>query len=115
MLQLSREDSQLSFERLLSRANSEDPSNPTSLSKSHTSNINGGMTESQLRKELSKAMKTIRGLNELLRDSEESTVRLGEQAKLLKEEIRRLERNKEREEGVSNMEYLKNVVLKVGL
>ena len=41
-------------------------------------------------------------------------MRFGEQAKLLKEEIRRLERNREREEGVSNMEYLKNVVLKVG-
>ena len=71
------------------------------------------MSESQFRKELAKARKTIRGLNELLRDSEEATVRLGEQAKLLKEEIRRLERNREREEGVSNMEYLKNVVLKV--
>ena len=112
-LQLSREDSHLSFERLLSRANSEAPSNSISLGKSRSSNINGGMSEAQLRKELAKAMKTIRGLNELLRDSEEATVRLGEQAKLLKEEIRRLERNKEREEGVSNMEYLKNVVLKV--
>ena len=60
-----------------------------------------------------KAKKTIRDLTELLRESEEAGVRLGEQAKLLKEEIRRLERNKEREEGVSNMEYLKNVVLKV--
>ena len=73
----------------------------------------GGVSEVQLRKQLAKAMKTIRGLNELLRDSEEATVRLGEQAKLLKEEIRRLERNKEREESVSNLEYLKNVVLKV--
>ena len=58
-------------------------------------------------------MKTIRDVTELLRESEEVGVRLGEQAKLLKEEIRRLERNREREEGVSNMEYLKNVVLKV--
>ena len=48
-----------------------------------------------------------------MRESEEAGVRLREQAKLLKEEIRRLERNREREEGVSNMEYLKNVVLKV--
>ena len=68
----------------------------------------------QLRRELVKAKKTIRDLTELLRESEEAGVRLGEQAKLLKEEIRRLERNREREEGVSNMEYLKNVVLKVG-
>ena len=67
----------------------------------------------QLRNELTKATKTIEGLNELLRESEGATVRLGDQAKLLKEEIRRLERNKEREEAVSNMEYLKNIVLKV--
>ena len=45
--------------------------------------------------------------------SEEVGARLSEQARLLKEEIRRLERNQEREEGVANMEYLKNIVLKV--
>jgi hypothetical protein len=31
---------------------------------------------------------------------------------LLKEEIRRLERNQQREKSISNMEYLKNVVYK---
>ena len=106
--QLSCEDSQMSFERLLSVADSEGPTTSSS-GKPHTSSNEA----QQLHGELSKATKTIRGLNELLRESEESTVRLGEQAKLLKAEIRRLERNKEREEGVSNMEYLKNVVLKV--
>ena len=41
-------------------------------------------------------------------------MRLTEQAKILKEEIRRLERNQARErEGISNMEYLKNIVYKV--
>ena len=62
-------------------------------------------------------------------------MRLGEQAKVLKDEIRRLvnlqrrnrkiivdnvlwfyfrlERNQEREEGLSNLEYLKNIILKV--
>ena len=40
-------------------------------------------------------------------------MRLTEQAKILKEEIRRLERNQAREEEISNMEYLKNIVLKV--
>ncbi|CAI8051973.1 GRIP and coiled-coil domain-containing protein 2 [Geodia barretti] len=101
----SREDSQLSFERLLSVVDSEVPvprAKPSSA----------GEQPQQLRRELAKAKKTIRDVTELLRESEEAGVQLGEQAKLLKEEIRRLERNREREEGVSNMEYLKNVVLK---
>uniref|UniRef100_A0A8C0U826 GRIP and coiled-coil domain-containing protein 2-like n=2 Tax=Cyanistes caeruleus TaxID=156563 RepID=A0A8C0U826_CYACU len=34
-----------------------------------------------------------------------------EQIKLLKNEIRRLERNQEREKSVANLEYLKNVLL----
>jgi hypothetical protein len=98
----SREDSQLSFERLLSTADSDAPVPRVKPSSA-------GEQPQQLRREL---VKTIRDVTELLRESEEAGVRLGEQAKLLKEEIRRLERNREREEGVSNMEYLKNVVLK---
>ena len=118
-LQLAHDDSQLSLERLLSVADSEASVPPSSLpDKSRGGGTSGTLnrgseSEAQLRKDLTKATKTIRGLNELLRESEESTVRLGEQAKVLKEEIRRLERNKEREERVSNMEYLKNVVLEV--
>ena len=114
--QLSRDDSQLSFERLLSRADSEGPLTPLPHSDTRPpTGRNGPISDNdpQVRRDLTKAKKTIRGLNELLRESEEATVRLGEQLKLLKEEIRRLERNKERVEGVSNMEYLKNVVLKV--
>jgi hypothetical protein len=42
-------------------------------------------------------------------------MRLTEQAKLLKEEIRRMERNQKREEETSNMEYLKNILLKVSV
>ena len=40
-------------------------------------------------------------------------MRLTEQAKILKEEIRRLERNQQREKEAANMEYLKNILLKV--
>lgn len=40
-------------------------------------------------------------------------MRLEEQAKILKEEIRRLERNQQREKEAANMEYLKNILLKV--
>ena len=54
-------------------------------------------------------------LLQILNESEGTIMRLTEQAKVLKEEIRRLERNQERDKSVSNMEYLKNIVFKVSL
>uniref|UniRef100_T1J702 GRIP domain-containing protein n=1 Tax=Strigamia maritima TaxID=126957 RepID=T1J702_STRMM len=56
--------------------------------------------------------KKIDHLTELLNESEATNLRLSEQTKVLKEEIRRLERNQEREKHAANMEYLKNIVLK---
>ncbi len=50
--------------------------------------------------------------NELLNESELNNVRLSEQVALLKDEIRRIERNMDRAESISNLEYLKNIVLK---
>lgn len=50
---------------------------------------------------------------QLLNESEATVLRLSEQATVLKGEIRRLERNQERENAISNMEYLKNIVYKV--
>ena len=50
---------------------------------------------------------------QLLNESEATVLRLTEQATVLKGEIRRLERNQERENAISNMEYLKNIVYKV--
>ena len=52
-------------------------------------------------------------VEQLLNESEATIMRLTEQAKILKEEIRRLERNQARENAISNMEYLKNIVFKV--
>lgn len=52
---------------------------------------------------------------QLLNDSEATVMRFTEQAKILKEEIRRMERNQKREEETSNMEYLKNILLKVSV
>uniref|UniRef100_A0AC35F8Y3 GRIP domain-containing protein n=1 Tax=Panagrolaimus sp. PS1159 TaxID=55785 RepID=A0AC35F8Y3_9BILA len=49
---------------------------------------------------------------ELLNDMEDTNAKLVEQIKILKEEIRRLERNTEREEHTKNGEYLKNVLMK---
>ncbi|VDM91521.1 unnamed protein product [Litomosoides sigmodontis] len=50
---------------------------------------------------------------ELLNESEATNARLTEQTKLLKEEIRRMERDRERENHLSNTEYLKNVIMKL--
>jgi len=56
--------------------------------------------------------KQLRHSRDLLNDMEDTNAKLVEQIKILKEEIRRLERNTEREEHVKNSEYLKNVVMK---
>ncbi|VDM43621.1 unnamed protein product [Toxocara canis] len=58
------------------------------------------------------AHRQLEHTRELLNESEECNVRLSEQSKLLKEEIRRLERNEQRGDHVANSEYLKNVILK---
>ena len=50
-----------------------------------------------------------------MHESEGTVMRLTEQNKLLKEEVRRLERNQAREQHMANMEYLKNIVFKVNL
>lgn len=75
---MSREDSSVSFERLLSTVESES-TNEKQLS----------VNEVKLYKQLKAGVKKIEHLTELLRESEASSVRLGDQAKLLKEEIRR--------------------------
>ncbi|KAK1339581.1 hypothetical protein QTO34_018134 [Cnephaeus nilssonii] len=60
---------------------------------------------------LSSTTKSADHLNGLLRETEATNAILMEQIKLLKNEIRRLERNQEREKSVANLEYLKNVLL----
>lgn len=52
-------------------------------------------------------------LLQLSSENEATVMRLEEQAKILKEEIRRLERNQQREKEAANMEYLKNILLNV--
>ncbi|CAF3349870.1 unnamed protein product [Rotaria sp. Silwood1] len=62
--------------------------------------------------ELNKTKLLLLDTTELLNESELNNTRLNEQIKLLKDEIRRLERNMDRAESISNLEYLKNVILK---
>jgi hypothetical protein len=64
--------------------------------------------EEELNKTKSRLIDTI----ELLNESELNNERLNEQVALLKDEIRRIERNMERTESISNLEYLKNIILK---
>nr|XP_009663798.1 PREDICTED: GRIP and coiled-coil domain-containing protein 2 [Struthio camelus australis] len=69
------------------------------------------LTKDDLIQKLNTTAKSADHLNELLRESEATNAILMEQIKLLKSEIRRLERNQEREKSVANLEYLKNVLL----
>uniref|UniRef100_A0A663LR98 GRIP and coiled-coil domain containing 2 n=1 Tax=Athene cunicularia TaxID=194338 RepID=A0A663LR98_ATHCN len=69
------------------------------------------VTKDELIQKLNTTAKSADHLNELLRESEATNAILMEQIKLLKNEIRRLERNQEREKSVANLEYLKNVLL----
>ena len=101
-LQLSREDSQLSFERLLSSGEVAELASgrsdhhtspcplPTSLPlASPPLGEKLSVTEQKLRKQLVAAGRKLQHLTEVLRESEASALRLSDQAKLLKEEIRR--------------------------
>ena len=66
----------------------------------------------RVEEELSKTKYRLLNTTELLNESELNNVRLGEQVSLLKDEIRRIERNMDRAESISNLEYLKNIILK---
>uniref|UniRef100_A0A480XJD7 GRIP and coiled-coil domain-containing protein 2 n=2 Tax=Sus scrofa TaxID=9823 RepID=A0A480XJD7_PIG len=68
-------------------------------------------TKEELVQKLSSTTKSADHLNSLLRETEATNAILLEQIKLLKSEIRRLERNQEREKSAANLEYLKNVLL----
>ncbi|XP_065644037.1 GRIP and coiled-coil domain-containing protein 2 isoform X10 [Hydra vulgaris] len=74
----------------------------------------GGLREEilSLRTLMNSQIKKNEHVTMLLRESEANSSRLDDQVKLLKDEIRRLERNVEREQALSNLEYLKNVIIK---
>ncbi|XP_043365692.1 GRIP and coiled-coil domain-containing protein 2 isoform X2 [Dermochelys coriacea] len=69
------------------------------------------LTKEELVQKLNITTKSADHLNGLLHESEATNAILMEQIKLLKSEVRRLERNQEREKSVANLEYLKNVLL----
>ncbi|XP_069613662.1 GRIP and coiled-coil domain-containing protein 2 [Ranitomeya imitator] len=69
------------------------------------------VSKEELAEKLNTTSKSVDHLNGLLHETEATNAMLMEQITLLKNEIRRLERNQEREKSVANLEYLKNVLL----
>ena len=65
-----------------------------------------------LAQEVTAGRRQLRHLSEILRESEGTNMLLELQVKLLKEEIRRLERNTARGKHLESLEYLKNVVVR---
>ncbi|XP_051762691.1 GRIP and coiled-coil domain-containing protein 2 isoform X4 [Ctenopharyngodon idella] len=68
-------------------------------------------SKEELAVKLSSATRSVEHLSSLLHETEATNAVLTEQITLLKSEVRRLERNHEREKSVANLEYLKNVLL----
>ncbi|TSQ01573.1 GRIP and coiled-coil domain-containing protein 2 [Bagarius yarrelli] len=68
-------------------------------------------TKEELTNQLNTTTRSMEHMNSLLHESEATNAILIEQINLLKSEMRRLERNQEREKSVANLEYLKNVLL----
>lgn len=68
-------------------------------------------SEHSLSREVATVKRQLRHLNEILRESESNNMLLEQQVKLLKEEVRRLERNTQRGKHLESLEYLKNVVV----
>jgi septal ring factor EnvC (AmiA/AmiB activator) len=109
---------QLELESLaLTTPGSDTLESPASGLERLLSGLDGGVLSSSrlddtLKQQLKSSLKQIEHLTGVLHETEANSLRLTEQAKVLKDEIRRLERNQARDEGLSNLEYLKNVVLK---
>ncbi|XP_023673309.2 GRIP and coiled-coil domain-containing protein 2 isoform X2 [Paramormyrops kingsleyae] len=69
------------------------------------------VSKEELTQKLNTATRSLEHVNGLLHETEATNAVLMEQIALLKNEVRRLERNQEREKSVASLEYLKNVLL----
>lgn len=69
-------------------------------------------SNNNVKKKLVEVERRLNFTLDLLAETEETNVKLSEQVNLLKEEIRRIERNNERSAHIThNAEYLKNIIL----
>lgn len=91
--------------------------NSTGISEESDVQITSSVSESipieQHKEALLVLEKRCHHLASLLAESESNEARLSQLTDALKEEIRRTERAEERQKHIENLEYLKNVVLKV--
>ena len=79
--------------------------------------LNDAPTEAELEAAESRAAgaeKKVAHLAALLSESEAESARMGQLAEVLKEEIRSYQRAEERHKHIENLEYVKNIILKVG-
>jgi hypothetical protein len=78
----------------------------------HISFENIELERKRMEEEFNKIKLRLIHTTELLNESELNNERLNEQVSFLKDEIRRIERNMDRAESISNLEYLKNIIIK---
>uniref|UniRef100_F6PH58 GRIP domain-containing protein n=1 Tax=Ciona intestinalis TaxID=7719 RepID=F6PH58_CIOIN len=79
---------------------------------SDTVSLSSEVQLKQLESRFEAQSKQLEHLSEVASENEATTARLIDQNQVLKDEIRRLEKNQERQASVSNLEYLKNVIYK---
>ena len=72
-----------------------------------------GLSLPELESRALSAEKRLRHLAALLSESESENARLAQLAEVLKEEIRSVQRSEERKKHIDNLEYVKNIILKV--
>jgi hypothetical protein len=108
---LNHQSSDVVVKNVLTNGNSSIPSSPTDKPREilfESTEFERQHSEDEFNKIKLRLINTT----ELLNDSELNNERLNEQVTLLKDEIRRIERNMDRAESISNLEYLKNIILK---
>ena len=66
-------------------------------------------------KKAASAEKRLAHLSTLLSESEAESARLTQLCEVLKEEIRSYQRSEERKKHIENLEYVKNIILKVSV
>lgn len=93
--------------------NSSFDENPSEVNLETMSNFSSPSDElEQTKLKLAREGNRVAHLNRLLADSEQDLAKFQQMNDMLKEEIRRQQRNFDREEHLKNSEYLKNIVVK---
>lgn len=92
--------------------NSSFENNWNEINEETVSNLSSGDVLERTKLKLAKEENRVQHLTALLADSEKDLAKIQQMNDMLKEEVRRQQRNFEREEHIQNSEYLKNIVIK---